>query len=56
MLRPAQREGLHVEVTVDEVATAETYFDARPVKLADGTSVTVRVDGVLAGGWVNPFP
>lgn len=49
----AHREGLRVEVAVEELATAEAYFNARPVKLADGTSVTVRVDGVRAGGWVT---
>jgi hypothetical protein len=49
----AQRGTLHLEVPVDEVARAEAHFEAEPVELADGTRVTVRVEGRRGRGWVT---
>jgi hypothetical protein len=45
-------DGIEVEVSPRDCAAAESYFDARPVRLPDGTEVPVSVRPRRGASWV----
>ncbi len=46
----AQDGQLHLGVPREEVTAAKAFFMRRPLHLADGTAVPLRIEGLRAGG------